>query len=61
MDGICIFHSQVKHKTRDCNKPQGFANKVLKSSKKAEQEKKAEDPKNDFPEARKEINYIFNL
>jgi tRNA G10 N-methylase Trm11 len=59
LDGICIFHLQGKCKTQDCNKLQGFTDEVLKSSKKAKQEKK-EDPKSDFPEARKEINNIFD-
>jgi hypothetical protein len=39
---------------------QGFADKVLKSAKKDEQEKKAEDLKGDFLKAHKEINYIFS-
>jgi allophanate hydrolase subunit 1 len=36
-----------------------FADEVLKTAKKANQEKKAEDPKGDFPEAHNEINYIY--
>jgi hypothetical protein len=59
LDGICIFHHQGKHETRDCNKLHGFVDEVLKSAKNVEQEKKAEDPKHDFREARKEINYIY--
>jgi hypothetical protein len=31
---------------------------VLKTAKKADQEKKPEEPKVDFPEAHKEVNYI---
>jgi hypothetical protein len=37
----------------------GFAYEVLKIAKKAEQEKEPKDPKGDFPEAHKEVNYIF--
>jgi hypothetical protein len=32
---------------------------VLKRAKKADQEKKSKDPKGDFSEAHKEINYIY--
>jgi hypothetical protein len=60
LDGICIFHPQGKHKTRECNKHQGFTNKILKSAQKANQEKKAFNPKDDFPETHKEVNYIFD-
>jgi hypothetical protein len=60
LDGICIFHPQGKRKTRDYNKLHGFTDKVHKSARKVEQEKKAEDLKSDSPEARKEINYIFS-
>jgi hypothetical protein len=48
LDGICIFHPQGKHKTRDCNRLQEFVDEVLKSAKKDEQDKKAEDPMGDF-------------
>jgi hypothetical protein len=58
LDHICIFHLQGKHKTLDYNKIQGFTDEDLKSIKKFEQEKKAEE-KSDFPKARMEINYIF--
>jgi hypothetical protein len=37
-----------------------FADEVLKSVKPAEQDKKPEEPKDDFPEAHKEVNYIFS-
>jgi hypothetical protein len=33
---------------------------VLKTAKKADQEKKPEDTKGDFPEAHKEVNYIYD-
>jgi hypothetical protein len=59
LDRICIFHPQGKHKTQDCDQLQGFAIEVLKSAKKVEQDKKPGDPKGDFPEAHKEINYIY--
>jgi hypothetical protein len=32
---------------------------VLKTAKKTNQEKKPDDPKGDFPEAHKEVNYIY--
>jgi hypothetical protein len=32
---------------------------VLKTTKKANQEKKPEEPKGDFPEAHKEVKYIY--
>jgi hypothetical protein len=32
---------------------------VLKTTKKADQEKKPEDPKGDFPKVHKEVNYIY--
>jgi hypothetical protein len=38
---------------------QGFVDEVLKSARKAEQDKMPEDPKGDFPEAHKEVNYIY--
>jgi hypothetical protein len=59
LDRICIFHHQGKHKTRDCDRLQGFADVVLKMAKGADQEKKPEDPKGNFPEAHKEVNYIY--
>jgi hypothetical protein len=59
LDRICIFHTHGKHKTRDCDRLQGFANEVLKMAKKTDQEKKPEDPKGDFFEAHKEVNYIY--
>jgi hypothetical protein len=33
---------------------------VLKAAKKADQEKKPEEPKGDFPKAHKEVNYIYS-
>jgi hypothetical protein len=54
-----IFHPQGKHKIRDCHWLQGFVDEVLKTAKAVNQEKKPEDSKNDFPEASKEVNYIF--
>jgi hypothetical protein len=59
MDWICIFHPHGKHKTRDCDRLQGFAYEVLKMAKKANQEKKPEGTKGSFPEAHKEANYIY--
>jgi hypothetical protein len=59
LDGICIFHLQGKHKTQDYNRLQGFAYEVLKSAKKVEQDKKLEDPKGNFPDSHKEVNYIY--
>jgi hypothetical protein len=59
MDGICIFHPYEKHKTQECNMLQGFADEILKSAQKADQEKKANNQKDDFLETHKEVNYIF--
>jgi hypothetical protein len=56
LDHICIFHLKGKHKTRDCNRLQNFAYEVLKMAKVADQEKKPEDPKGNFPQAHKEVN-----
>jgi hypothetical protein len=58
LDHIFIFHPQGKQKTRDCDWLQGFADEVLKM---ADHEKKPEDPKDDFPEVHKEVNYIFGV
>jgi hypothetical protein len=58
LDRICIFHPQGKHKTWDCNQLQGFADEVFKMAKGANQEKKPEEAKGDFPEAHK-VNYIY--
>jgi hypothetical protein len=59
LDRICIFHPQGKHKTWDCDQHQGFTDEVVKTAKKPDQKKKPEDPKGDFPEAHKEVNYIY--
>jgi hypothetical protein len=59
LDRICIFHHQVKHKTWDWNRLQGFTGKVLKMAKKDDHEKKPEDRKGDFLKAHKEENYIY--
>jgi hypothetical protein len=59
LDRICIFHPRGKHKTRDCDQQQDFADEVLKMAKKTNQEKKPEDLKGDFLEAHKEVNYIY--
>jgi hypothetical protein len=53
LDRICIFHPHGKHKTRDCDRLQGFAGEVLKMAKGVDQEKMPEEPKGDFPEAHK--------
>jgi hypothetical protein len=58
LDRICFFHPQGKHKMR-CDRLQDFADEVLKTCQKADQEKKPEDPKGDFPKAQKEVNYIY--
>jgi hypothetical protein len=59
MDLTCIFHPQEKHKIRDCDQLQCFTNEVLKTVKKANQEKKPEEPKGESLEAHKEVNYIY--
>jgi hypothetical protein len=59
LDRICIFHPQRKHRTRDCDRLQGFVDEALKMAKMANQEKKPEEPKADFPKAHKEVNYIY--
>jgi hypothetical protein len=59
LDRICIFHPQGKHKTRDSDLLEGFVDEVLKTAKGAEKEKKPKEPKGDFLEAHKEINYIY--
>jgi hypothetical protein len=59
LDHICIFHPQGKHKIQDCDRLQGFADEVLKMVKGANQEKKPEEPNGDFPEAHKEVKYIY--
>jgi hypothetical protein len=58
LDQIYIFDPQGKHKTRECDWLQGFAYPVLKTAKKADHEKKLEDPKGYFPEPHKVVNYI---
>jgi hypothetical protein len=60
VDRICIFHPQGKHKTRCCDRLQGFIDEVLKTAKGADQAKKPEEPKGFFPEAHKEVNYIYD-
>jgi hypothetical protein len=59
LDRIYIFHPPGKRKTWDCDRLQGFTDEVLKMAKKADQEKKPEDPKGDFLEAHKAVNYIY--
>jgi hypothetical protein len=59
LDHSCIFHPQGKHKTQDYDQLQGFADEVLGTAKPANQGKKPEDPKGDFLEVHKEVNYIF--
>jgi hypothetical protein len=56
---FAFFHPQGNHKTRDCDQLQGFTDEVLKTAKMADQVKKLEDPKGDFPEAHNEVNYFF--
>jgi hypothetical protein len=50
LDKICIFHTQGKYKTQDCDRLL-LVKEVLKSIKMANQDKK--------PEAHKEVNYIY--
>jgi hypothetical protein len=38
---------------------QGFVDEVLKTAKMADHKKKPEDPKGNFHEAHKEVNYIY--
>jgi hypothetical protein len=45
---------------QDCDRLQVFANEVLKTTKKADQKKKPDEPKGDFPEAHKQVNYIYS-
>jgi hypothetical protein len=59
LDRICIFHPQGKHKTRDYDRLQGFADEILKMTQAANQEKKPKDPKCELPKAHKGVNYIF--
>jgi hypothetical protein len=49
LDRICIFQPHGKHKTRECDRLQGFTNEVLKMAKGVDQEEKPEEPKGDFP------------
>jgi hypothetical protein len=59
LDHICIFHPYGKHKTRDYDWLQGLVDEILRTAKAPDQEEKPEDPKGNFPEAHKEVNYIF--
>jgi hypothetical protein len=59
LDCIYIFHPQGKHKIRDYDQLQGFTDEVLKTAKRADQEKKPEEPKGDFSEAHKEVKFIY--
>jgi hypothetical protein len=56
-DRICIFHPQGKHKTQNYDRLQGFADEVLKKAKGADQEKKPEEPRGEFPEAQSPDSY----
>jgi hypothetical protein len=47
------------YKTQDCDWLQGFADDVLKTANKADQEKKPKKQKGNFPKAHKEVNYIY--
>jgi hypothetical protein len=53
------FPHQGKHKTWDCDQLKGFVDEVLRTTKKVDPEKELEDPKGDFPEAHKEVNYMY--
>jgi hypothetical protein len=59
LDQIYILYPEGMQKTRDSDWLQGFAYEVLKTDKKADQEKKPNDPKGDFLKAHNEINYIY--
>jgi hypothetical protein len=59
LDRICIFHPQGKQKTQDCDRFQGSADEALKMANGADEEKKPEQPKGNFPEAHKEVHYIY--
>jgi hypothetical protein len=59
LDCICIFHPQGKRKTWNCDQLQGFIDEVLKTAKGADQERKPEEPKGDFPKVHKEVKYIY--
>jgi hypothetical protein len=61
LDRICIFHPEEKHKTQKCDRLQGFVEEVLKMAKEANQEKKPKEPNGDFPEAHKDVNYIYGV
>jgi hypothetical protein len=54
------FPPQGKQKTEDYDRLQGFVDEVVKTPRKDDQEKKPDDPKGDFPEAHKEVNYIYS-
>jgi hypothetical protein len=56
---ICIFHPQGKHKTWGSDRLQDFTDEMLKTAKRADQKKKPKESKGDFPEAHKEVNYIY--
>jgi hypothetical protein len=59
LDRICIFHPQGNPKTQNCDQLQGFTDEVLKTAKGDNQEKNPKEPKGDFPEAHKGVNYIY--
>jgi hypothetical protein len=59
LDRICIFQPHGKHKTQGSDWLEGFADEVLRSAKKVQQDKMSEDMKGDFPKAHKEVNYIY--
>jgi hypothetical protein len=44
---------------QDCDRLQGYVDEVLKGAKGADQEKKPKEPKGNFLEAHKEVNYIY--
>jgi hypothetical protein len=54
------FPPPGKHKTQNYDRLQGFPDEVLKTAKGADQEKKLEEPKGNFSEAQKEVNYIYD-
>jgi hypothetical protein len=58
LDGICIFHPKGKHKTQLWPTPR-FHRWSAQVGQRANQEKKLKEPKGDFPEAHKEVNYIY--
>jgi hypothetical protein len=58
LDHICIFNPG-KAQDLGLRPTPRFVDEDLKTAKGVDQEKKPEDPKGDFSEANKEVNYIY--